>query len=118
MKYLERREATRTRTTMPTRTDQSGAKDTDINVIVGRFLKTGMVPGAQGQAMGGDFTNLPLDLRAYIETARSLDKIRTRLPKELREKPIEELLRLTTHELTTILTPPAAPPATQQGDEE
>lgn len=100
-----------TRNTEPTLTEQSMAKDTDINVIVGRFRITGRVPGAQGQPMSGDFTQMPDDLRGYIEAAKGMKKHWNGLPEKLRNLPMDKLLALTPTELTNILTPPAQPPA-------
>lgn len=92
--------------TMPSLADQSGANDTNINVIVKRYAQTGIVPGNTRSPMGGDFTSLPEDLRSMIETSRSLKETRKRLPEGLRDMPVEQLLTLTTDELTRILTPP------------
>jgi len=98
----------------PSLTDQSQARDTDINVIVGRFLKTGTAPGANQAPLSGDFSKLPTDLRGMIETSRDLKKLRHKLPPELKDKPIEEILALQPHEITRILTPPAPPPAPKE----
>lgn len=108
MSYYQRnKEASKTRNTDPTLTDQSAAREADINVIVGRFTKTGMVPVAKLQPMAGDYSQLPTDLRGFIETARGLHDLRRKLPLELRDHSIEKLLALTPDELTKILTPPA-----------
>lgn len=98
----------------PSLTDQSQAKDTDINVIVGRFIKTGAATAAPNAPMNGDFSNLPRDLRGIIEESRKLQQLRHKLPKELRDKPVEELLTLSPTELTSILTPPATSPAPKE----
>jgi len=103
--------ATATHNNKPTLTDQSQAKDTDINIIVKRFGVTGKVPGADGQAMSGDFTNLPRDLREMIDRSRDITKLRSKLPAALKGKSVEELLTLTPDQLTNILTPPANTPA-------
>lgn len=95
----------------PSKTDQSQAKDTDINVIVGKFSITRRVPGSDTQPMSGDFSNLPTDLREMIETSRDMRRRRAELPKELRDLPIEELLTKTPAELAAILKPPAPTPA-------
>lgn len=106
MTYLTNKQKARTRTTEPSLTDQSQAYDTDINVIVGRFLKTGAAPGTAQEPMSGDFSELPEDLRGYIEASRSIKDTRRRLPTALKDMPIEELLALTPDKLTDILTPP------------
>lgn len=112
--YYRNKEASRTYNTEPTLTDQAGARDTDINVIIGRFRRTGMVPVSQTQPMSGDFTALPQDLRGYIEAAKQKELIRRKLPKELQEMPIEELLALTPEQLRQKLTPPE--PKTPEGE--
>lgn len=93
----------------PSLTDQSQAKDTDINVIVGRYIKTGLAPGAPIAPINGDFTHLPQDLRGFLDTSRTLHANRNKLPKELRNMPVEELLALTPDKLKSILTPAPAP---------
>lgn len=98
------------RNTEPTMTDQAGAKETDINVIVGRFMVSNQLPTTGQEPIYGDFTNLPEDLRGFIETAQSLAEKRAELPEALRDMPIEELLALTPEELTNKLTPPAPTP--------
>lgn len=115
--YYNNRQRARTFNNEPSLTDQSGAKDTDINIIVQKFKITGTVPGAQGQPMGGDFTQFPTDLRDLIHTARDLNAHRQRLPAKLRNIPLEELLALTPEQLNNILTPPAPPPAEPKGDD-
>lgn len=89
-------------------TDQSAAHETDRNVIVKRYLQTGQAPGGKAP-MYGDFANLPQDLRGYIHTARDLNRLKSKLPKELQGKSLEELAALTMDELTAIHTPPEPP---------
>lgn len=115
MNYYTNKARAKTRTTKPSLTDQSQAAETDINVIVGRFLRTGQAPGGK-QPMYGDFSELDGDLRSMIERARTLHRERYKLPKELQDKPIEELLALTTTQLHAILTPPAPSPADKPAD--
>lgn len=116
--YARNKERAITRNTDPSLTEQSMAKDTDINVIVGRFSITGRVPGAQGQPMSGDFTQMPDDLRGFIEAAKEMKEHRNRLPEQLRDLPMDKLLALTPSEITNILTPPteeATPRESQTG---
>lgn len=42
----------------PGLTDQSQAKDCDVNVIVDRFMKTGVLPQFQGSPIYGDFSEV------------------------------------------------------------
>lgn len=95
----------------PTMTDQAGARETDINVIVGRYGISGQVHGNQKEPMYGDFSNLPDGLREFIETAKTYEERRAELPEQLRGMDPEELLALTPEELTRKLTP--EPPATE-----
>lgn len=111
MYYQQNRKRAQIKNCSPTLTDQSQANDADINIIVGKMLKTGITTGAQGQPIYQDWTTLPTDLRTMIETSRDITRQRAQLPQPLREMPIEQLLQLTPDELTNILTPPAPPPA-------
>lgn len=111
MFYEKNRLRARTNSTQPTMTDQSQARETDINVIVQRFTVTGRVPGPSTQPIAGvDFTKMPEDFRGFIHKARTLEENRRKLPKELRDMPIGELMALTPEQLTAKLTPPAPSP--------
>lgn len=109
--YRANKKAARFRSTMESKTDQSQARETDRNVIVARFLQHGQAPGSKNQPMFGDFSNLPRDLRGMIEMGRNMQGLRKSLPEGLRDKPLEELLRLTQDDIKKILSPPAIPPA-------
>jgi len=98
----------RTVNTEPTLTDQSQAQATDINIIVTQFLRTGHAPQAR-QGQYGDFTQLPTDLRGFIEMGRSISKHQNELPEQLREIPIEYLVRMTNEQINDILRPPEEP---------
>lgn len=102
--------------TAPTKTDQAGADATNINIIVGQQLTTGYAPGAPKPPMYEDFTQFPEDLREALEKSREVRRIRDRLPPQLKERTIEELVTLTPNDLTNILKPPVTPPE-QQKDE-
>lgn len=115
MSYAINRLRARISNTEPTLTDQSQARDADINVIVGRYLTTGRVPAPTSQPLYGDFTETPEDLRGYIHRARTLDANRRKLPKELRDMPIAELMALTPDQLKAIITP-AEKPADKPAD--
>lgn len=112
--YYERKKKLRTVTTKPTMTDQSMAKDTDLNVIVGKFLKGQLPNGAAQKPMYGDFTQYPPDLKGFIDISRDLYRYRQQLPGELRDMKVEELMGLTNEQLTAILTPPAPTPADEE----
>lgn len=92
----------------PTLTDQSQAGQTDINIIVTQFLKTGQAP--QGaNPIYADFTQLPEDLRGFIDMGRSMNTLKSQLPPQLRELPPEVLFKMTNEEITARLTPPDKP---------
>jgi len=103
----------RTENNEPTLCDQSQAKATDINIIVTQFLKTGQGPG-QSNPMYGDFTELPQDLRGFIEMGRSINDHKKQLPDQLKEIPLEYLVKMTNEQINAILTPPADPPVTTE----
>lgn len=112
MYYKQNRKRAKTVNTEPTLTDQSQARETDINVIVGRFVRgVAAAPGTPDKPLtGADWTQMPTDLRGYIETSRDYLRHKNALPEQLRNIPIEKLVYMTTDELTSILTPPAPTP--------
>lgn len=94
--------------TQPTMTDQSQAEHTDINVIVNQFLKTGQMQGGK-PPIYADFSELPDDLRGFIEVGRSIGKLEGELPPELRGIPVHQLVNMTNEELLAKLNPPEQP---------
>lgn len=94
--------------TDPTETDQSQGHETDINVIVGKYgignVATGNDPAG---AKYYDWTQFPTDLQGMIEMARTVELHRGRLPAELKEMPMDQILALTPEQLSNILTKPA-----------
>lgn len=106
MSYAINKQRAIYRDTTPTLTDQAGADASNINIIVGQQLITGYAPGAPKPPLFGDFSNFPRDLRETLELSQAAKSIRNQLPVELRNVPIEDLLQLTTDDLTRILTPP------------
>lgn len=86
----------------PTKTDQSQASTTDINVIVTQFLRTGHSPGQQ-QPIYGDFTEFPPDLQTMFQLASSVKEKIAALPIELQGLPLEQLAQLTPEDINTIL---------------
>lgn len=111
-RYLANKKAAVFYNTEPTMTDQSQARETDINVIVKTFARTGQAVGtSQPPAPPADYTVLPEDFRGFIEMARSVAKHRAALPQELQHFSTDELVRLTPDEIRKILTPPAPTPA-------
>lgn len=102
--YMERKVDLATVNNEPTMTDQSGADDTDINVIVKRYGVYGTVPQGKKQArFGEDYSELPDDLAGFIETARSVDSLRNNLPEELAVLTVDELLNYSPEALVELL---------------
>lgn len=95
-------------------TDQSQARETDINVIVAKMGITGTVPGNAQEPMYADWTQFPVDLREYIETARTMESLMEKLPEQLKGKRVEELLAMTPQAMVELLKP-ATPPAAKEG---
>lgn len=114
MNYYERARACATRNTDPTMTDQAGANDTDINVIVRRMGVGGALPGNTKSPMYGDFTGLPPDLRGFLESADQLRDQYANLPAQLRNYTPSELLNLTTTEMVKILNPDHGKPPKEE----
>lgn len=106
----------RTVNNMPTMTDQSGAKDADLNVIVERMIRTGTVTQAKDQPMYGDFSGLPKDYRDFIHQARSIEKLRGDLPKELGALTVEDLVVMDNQALADYLKPKEPPKKAEEGD--
>lgn len=94
--------------TEPTMTDQSQAESTDINIIIHQFLRTGHAPAGK-QPIYGDFSELPDDLRGFIEMGRGMTSLVNQLPEQLRDIPVEQLLTMTNDEIVAKLQPPDAP---------
>lgn len=109
MNYQRNKELSKTRDRTPTLTDQSQARETNINIIVGRMLKTGQVPGAPKQPLYLDTSEMPETLAEAYEQIKALQSQRAKLPEQLRGMPIEQLLSLTPEQLNSILKPPAKP---------
>lgn len=106
MYYQKNRLRARTVNNDPSETDQSAAAETDLNVIVRNFIKHGEVSGASEEPLYGDFTELPSNLRDFIELGRSINQNRWNLPKELRDIPVEQLLSLEVDEIKNLINPP------------
>lgn len=106
MSYYENRLRAQITNTEPTLTDQSQARETDINIIVGQMLKMNAEPIYPNKDMAGDFSEFPTDLRGMIEAAKAMEEHRKQLPVELRNKPVAELLTMTPEQIAHILAPP------------
>lgn len=99
----------------PTKTDQSGAEDSDVNVIVKRYGVYGTTPsGLKQPQFGTDYSEIPTDLRDMIESARMLEIYRGELPEALRALNVEDLITMTPQAIADILKPPAPKPANQE----
>lgn len=97
--------------TEPSETDQTGAEDTDINVIVKRYGVYGTMPsGTKPPQFGQDMSEIPTDLRSLIETARSVERLRGELPPQFRNLSIEELISYTPETIADMLKPPEQKP--------
>jgi len=108
--YKERAARLASRNSDPSETDQTGADDTNINVIVKRYGVYGTVPsGLKSPLYGQDTTEWPTDLSEAIEIARSLNTLRQKLPEQMRNLNEQELLALTPEEIVDILKPSEKP---------
>lgn len=68
----------------PSRTQQSAAKDADINEIVRRFGVTGELPAPREAAQYGDFSQVT-DFQSAMEQLRRAQESFDELPAEVRE---------------------------------
>lgn len=66
-------------------TQQDDAKDADINVIVGRFLKTGQLPQVTLAPLHGNFLSAP-DFREIQERLRTANEAFAQVPAEIRKR--------------------------------
>lgn len=107
--HEQRRAAARTIDKTPTLTDQSQAHETDINVIVGKFGIGNTVMGNANPPMYEDFSELPTDLRGFIESRTRLEEARLALPDKLRDIPVDELVYMTPAALAERLKPDEPP---------
>lgn len=94
--------------TKPTKTDQSQAANTDINIIVTQFLRTGQAPEG-ATPIYADFTQLPEDLRGFIEMGQNKQALIDSLPEQLKGLTYEELFALTPEQITAKLKPADKP---------
>jgi len=94
--------------TEPTMTDQSQAAQTDINIIVTQFLRTGQGPMGK-TPIYADFSELPHDLRGFIEMGRSIQEHQEQLPEQLKGIPLADLVRMTNQQINAILQPDDKP---------
>ncbi len=90
--YYKNRERANTVTIGGTKTDQSSAATTDINVIVKQAAIHGTAPGSKNPPIYGDFSQLPDNLRDMIELGRSMEGHKNSLPHALQSMTIEELV--------------------------
>jgi len=112
MNYQINRLRAQFKNTKPSLTDQSAAKDTDINVIVKQFGLGGQALGTTKTPLYEDFTQYPDDLRGFIETSRAVREHIGNLPPELKNLPMDQLLNLPPKELLEkLVKKPAPPPA-------
>lgn len=114
--HEELRAKARTINDDPTETDQSGAAETDLNIVLTRYMQSGTVQSHGKDPMYMDWTEYPENYRDFIHTTRDADALRQKLPHQLRTMPLEELLALTPEQLNSILTPPAEPTDTPQDE--
>lgn len=66
-------------------TQQDDATEADINVIVGRFIKTGQLPNVTMQPLSGDFVTAP-DFRDIQERLRIANEAFAEVPAEIRKR--------------------------------
>lgn len=69
----------------PSLTQQSDANDTDINVIVERYTKTGMLPQLQLEKLYGDFTAVG-NYRDAMELLKAAREEFEEIPAEIRKQ--------------------------------
>lgn len=105
MSYARNKERAKTINNEPTLTDQSQAENTDINIIVTQFMRTGQAP--QGaQPVYADYSEFPTDLKSMFDMARNVKEQVEALPVQLQGIPLEQLVRMTTEQINAMLPKP------------
>lgn len=77
-------------------TEQKHKKDVDINQIMLKASKTGMLPLAKGSPMYGDFTNAQ-DFQNCLERIQSADQAFMELPADIRKRFANDPAQLITY---------------------
>lgn len=72
-------------TNEPSRTKQAPANDANINTIVSRFLKTGVLPNRYPAWQSGDLVALP-DLQGMLDAQLQARAAYDKLPAQIREE--------------------------------
>lgn len=83
--FRAQRRPTATINEEPSLTQQSDAAETDINIIVERFTRTGMLPNITAQALSGDFTEVG-DYTTAQERILAANEAFSQIPAKLRER--------------------------------
>lgn len=108
--WLTRKAKLATDDQTPTMTDQSGAEDTDVNVIVKRYGVYGTMPqGTANPQYGQDLSEIPTDLATAIETVRGLEALKNKLPEGLKKLTIDQLMTYTPEAITRLAQPETKP---------
>lgn len=74
-----------TKNTDESLTQQSDAKDCDINIIMKRYGVTGQLPQVTVQPMYGDFTDVT-DYREAVERIKAADTLFAQIPAKVRKE--------------------------------
>lgn len=97
--YHRNKERAKTRQVGATKTDQSAAPGTDINIIMKNHAIHGTAPGSAKAPLYGDFSNIPDNLRDMIELGKSIEGHRQQLPTALQDMTIQELVNANPEQL-------------------
>lgn len=104
MSYARNKAASRKPIIGVTKTDQSGARDTDINVIVDRMKQTGMFPAGAKQPFYADLSIIPDNLRDMMEMSKNIEEHRNQLPEALKGMSAAELLTADPQKIANLMT--------------
>lgn len=66
-------------------TNQADLPNTDINLIMARFEKTGLIPGTERKPMYGDFSEVP-DYHTQLSAIRRVEGYMLLLPAKIRNR--------------------------------
>jgi len=90
--YQKNKQLSKTVNVGTTKTDQSGAPSTDINVIMRNHAIHGNAPGSPKPPIYGDFSEIPDNLRDMIELGKNISAHQAALPPGLRDMTVAELI--------------------------
>lgn len=70
----------------PSMTEQHHKEDCDVNIILQRYMKTGVLPTTQKTPLFGDFSSTPQDYASAVKLLHDAEERFSSLPAKVRER--------------------------------